>query len=64
MPTIAADWNPSLIFNCPHVLGGVGDSQLPKPNDGLVPVSSIESQGWFCFEIYLNGLMQFISSFC
>jgi uncharacterized alpha/beta hydrolase family protein len=45
--TIAGDWNPSLMFNCPQVLGGVGYSQLPKPNDGLVPVSSVESQGYF-----------------
>jgi uncharacterized alpha/beta hydrolase family protein len=45
--TIAGDWNPSLVFNCPQLLGGVGYSQLPKPNDGLVPVSSVESQGYF-----------------
>jgi uncharacterized alpha/beta hydrolase family protein len=45
--TISGDWNPSLIFNCPQVLGGVGYSQLPKPNDGLVPVSSVESQVYF-----------------
>jgi uncharacterized alpha/beta hydrolase family protein len=45
--TIAGDWSPSLIFNCPQVLGGVGYSLLPKPNDGLVPVSSVESQGYF-----------------
>jgi hypothetical protein len=37
----------SLIFNYPQVLGGVGYSQLPKPNDELVPVSSVESQGYF-----------------
>ena len=45
--TIAGDWNPSLVFNCPQLLGGVGYSQLPKPNDGLVPLSSVESQGYF-----------------
>lgn len=45
--TISGDWNPSLIFNCPQVIGGVGYSQIPKPNDGLVPVSSVESQGYF-----------------
>jgi uncharacterized alpha/beta hydrolase family protein len=45
--TIAGDWNPSSIFNCPQLLGGVGYSLLPKPNDGLVPVSSVESQGNF-----------------
>lgn len=45
--TIAGDWNPSLLLNCPQLLGGVGYSQLPKPNDGLVPVSSVESQGYF-----------------
>jgi triacylglycerol esterase/lipase EstA (alpha/beta hydrolase family) len=45
--TIAGDWNPSLVFNCPQLLGGVGYSQLPKPNDGLVPMSSVESQGYF-----------------
>ena len=42
-----AGWSPSLVFNCPQLLGGVGYSQLPKPNDGLVPVSSVESQGYF-----------------
>jgi triacylglycerol lipase len=45
--TIAGDWSPSLVFNCPQLLGGVGYSQLPKPNDGLVPMSSVESQGYF-----------------
>jgi uncharacterized alpha/beta hydrolase family protein len=45
--TIAGDWNPSLVFNCPQLLGGVGYSQLPKPNDRLVPLSSVESQGYF-----------------
>jgi uncharacterized alpha/beta hydrolase family protein len=45
--TIAGDWNPSLVFNCPQLLGGIGYSQLPEPNDGLVPVSSVESQGYF-----------------
>ena len=45
--TIAGDWNPSLLLNCPQLLGGIGYSQLPKPNDGLVPLSSVESQGYF-----------------
>jgi hypothetical protein len=35
--TIAGDWNPSLLLNCPQLFGGIGYSQLPKPNDGLVP---------------------------
>jgi len=45
--TIAGDWNPSLLLNCPQLLEGIGYSQLPKPNDGLVPLSSVESQGYF-----------------
>jgi uncharacterized alpha/beta hydrolase family protein len=45
--TIAGDWNPSLLLNCPQLLGGIGYSQLPKPNDGLAPLSSVESQGYF-----------------
>jgi triacylglycerol lipase len=45
--TIAGDWNPSLLLNCPQLLGGIGYSQLPKPNDGLVPLTSVESQGYF-----------------
>jgi pimeloyl-ACP methyl ester carboxylesterase len=45
--TIAGDWNPSLLLNCPQLLGGIGYPQLPKPNDGLVPLSSVESQGYF-----------------
>jgi len=45
--TIAGDWNPSLLLNCPQLLGGIGYSQLPKPNDGLVPLPSVESQGYF-----------------
>jgi uncharacterized alpha/beta hydrolase family protein len=45
--TIAGEWNPSLLLNCPQLLGGIGYSQLPKPNDGLVPLSSVESQGYF-----------------
>ena len=45
--TIAGDWNPSLLLNCPQLLGGIGYAQLPKPNDGLVPLSSVESQGYF-----------------
>ena len=45
--TIAGDWNPSLLLNCPQLLGGIVYSQLPKPNDGLAPLSSVESQGYF-----------------
>jgi triacylglycerol esterase/lipase EstA (alpha/beta hydrolase family) len=36
--TISGDWNPSLLLNCPQLLGGLGYSQLPRPNDGLVPL--------------------------
>jgi uncharacterized alpha/beta hydrolase family protein len=45
--TIAGDWNPLLLLNCPQLLGGIGYSELPKPNDGLVPLSSVESEGYF-----------------
>jgi uncharacterized alpha/beta hydrolase family protein len=49
--TIAGDWNPSLLLNCPQLIGlpaeEAGYLQLPKPNDGLVPLSSVESQGYF-----------------
>jgi uncharacterized alpha/beta hydrolase family protein len=45
--TIAGDWSPSQLLNCPQLLEGIGYSQLPKPNDGLVPLSSVESQGYF-----------------
>jgi hypothetical protein len=45
--TIAGDWNPSLLLNCPQLLGGIGYSQLPKPNDGLASLSSVESQEYF-----------------
>jgi uncharacterized alpha/beta hydrolase family protein len=45
--TISGDWNPSLLLNCPQLLGGIGYSQLPRPNDGLVPLSSVESQRYF-----------------
>jgi uncharacterized alpha/beta hydrolase family protein len=49
--TIAGDWNPSLLLNCPPLNGlpveQAGYLQLPKPNDGLVPLSSVESQGYF-----------------
>jgi len=47
---IAGNWNPSL-GNCqlslflPMELAGFNN--LPTPNDGLVPVSSVESQGYF-----------------
>ncbi len=48
--TIAGNWNPS-IGNCPLSLfwpmEQTGYNNLPKPNDGLVPVSSVESQGYF-----------------
>ena len=48
--TIAGNWNPSL-GNCPLSLflpiEQMGYNNLPKPNDGLVPVSSVESQGYF-----------------
>ncbi|HZE78064.1 MAG TPA: alpha/beta fold hydrolase [Nitrososphaeraceae archaeon] len=49
--TIAGDWNPSLLLNCPQLIGlpaeQAGYFQLPKPNDGLVPLSSVESQEYF-----------------
>jgi pimeloyl-ACP methyl ester carboxylesterase len=55
--TIAGDWNPSLMSNCPPVenffqfdwptFEKEGYSKLQKPNDGIVPVSSVESQGYF-----------------
>jgi triacylglycerol lipase len=49
--TIAGDWNPSLLLNCPQLnwlpAEEAGYLQLPKPNDGLVPLSSVESQGYF-----------------
>lgn len=46
--TIAGNWNPSL-GNCPISLFAPMElfNTLPKPNDGLVPVSSVESQGYF-----------------
>ncbi|MDQ6865879.1 MAG: alpha/beta fold hydrolase [Thermoproteota archaeon] len=46
--TIAGDWNPSL-GNCQLSLFLPMElyNNLPKPNDGLVPVSSVESQGYF-----------------
>ena len=48
--TIAGNWNPSL-GNCQLSLflpmGQAWYNNLPKPNDGLVPVSSVESQGYF-----------------
>jgi len=48
--TIAGNWNPSL-GNCQLSLflpmEQAGYKNLPKPNDGLVPVSSVESQGYF-----------------
>lgn len=48
--TIAGNWNPSL-GNCQLSLflpmEQAGYNNLPKPNDGLVPVSNVESQGYF-----------------
>jgi pimeloyl-ACP methyl ester carboxylesterase len=51
--TIYGDWNPSLVTNCPQVpnsfginwplLEAEGWSNLPEPNDGIVPKSSVES---------------------
>jgi hypothetical protein len=49
--TIAGDWNPFLILNCPQSawlpIEVSSFPNLPKPNDGLVPVSSVESQSYF-----------------
>jgi pimeloyl-ACP methyl ester carboxylesterase len=48
--TIAGNWNPG-VGNCPLSLfwsiEQIGYNNLPKPNDGLVPVSSVESLGYF-----------------
>ncbi len=47
--TIAGNWNPSL-GNCQLSLFlpmEAGFNNLPTPNDGLIPVSSVESQGYF-----------------
>ena len=48
--TIAGDWNPKL-GNCQLTLAlpmeKSGSSTLPKPNDGVVPLSSVESQDYF-----------------
>jgi len=46
--TIAGNWNATL-GNCPISLFVPMElfNILPKPNDGLVPVSSVESQGYF-----------------
>src|SRR5688500_13174446 len=48
--TIAGDWNPDL-GNCqltPFLpMEQSGFSNLPKPNDGIVPLSSVESQDYF-----------------
>ncbi len=47
--TIAGDWNPTA-GNCDLSLFAIteqgGSSALPKPNDGLVPLSSVESLGY------------------
>src|SRR5215204_6528017 len=48
--TIAGDWNPKL-ENCQLTLflsfEQSGFSSLPIPNDGIVPLSSVESQDYF-----------------
>ena len=48
--TIAGDWNPKL-GNCQLTpalpMEQSGFSKLPKPNDGIVPLSSVESQDYF-----------------
>ena len=48
--TIAGDWNPKL-GNCQLTLAlpmeESSSSTLPKPNDGVVPLSSVESQDYF-----------------
>jgi hypothetical protein len=48
--TIAGEWDPKL-GNCQLTLflpmEQSGSSTLPKPNDGMVPVSSVESQDYF-----------------
>jgi len=48
--TIAGDWNPES-GNCPPTqflhFEQSGFSNLPKPNDGIVPLSSVESQDYF-----------------
>ena len=48
--TIAGDWNPeskncqlTLFLSCEQS----GFSSLPIPNDGIVPLSSVESQDYF-----------------
>ena len=48
--TIAGEWDPKL-GNCQLSLFAPmeqsGSSDLPKPNDGMVPLSSVESQDYF-----------------
>ena len=48
--TIAGDWNPEL-GNCQLTLAlpmeQSSSSTLPKPNDGIVPLASVESQDYF-----------------
>ena len=48
--TIAGDWNPKS-GNCQLTLAlpfeQSSSSKLPKPNDGMVPLSSVESQDYF-----------------
>jgi triacylglycerol esterase/lipase EstA (alpha/beta hydrolase family) len=49
--TIAGNWNPFLVSNCPPTdflqLEQWAYWQLPKPNDGIVPMSSVESKEYF-----------------
>jgi uncharacterized alpha/beta hydrolase family protein len=47
--TIAGEWDPKS-GNCQLTLltnGTIGIFTLPKPNDGMVPLSSVESQDYF-----------------
>ena len=52
--TIAGDWNPSLLVNCPQpewlpaeITGYFALQGREGNNDGIVPISSVESQGYF-----------------
>ena len=48
--TIAGDWNPksgSCQLTPVLPMEQSGSSKLPKPNDGMVPLSSVESQDYF-----------------
>jgi triacylglycerol lipase len=57
--TIAGDWSPSLLINCPQLLGGIGYGQRLKPNDGPVPLSSVESHS---IQIYCDKEYQLAKS--